>query len=158
MTESMIVFHDFWERRDERSNLNQDFDVDIVKVQKREEIKNELRTDVDKNMRTELEYLKLAIDGQKPKKKKKGKKKGKKGKKEKKEKDLTPNRTPESIVEELGMNGIMAAYPKRHFKDYWGSARIIGKFSCKFYSIVQLCYACTKFTGLPHGTIMERSS
>ena len=101
MKESMIVFHDFWEDRDGKNNPHQEFDADIVKAEKRKELKEEVRVDVDVSMRKELDFLKLAIDGQKPKKdkrKKKGKGK-KKNKKDRKEKDLTPNRTPESIFE-----------------------------------------------------------
>ena len=45
------------------------------------------------------------------KKRKKGKKGQKKGKK-KKDKDLTPDRTTESLFEELVVNGIIKSYPK----------------------------------------------
>ena len=45
------------------------------------------------------------------KKRKKGKKGQKKGKK-KKDKDLTPDRTTESLFEEMVMNGIIKQYPK----------------------------------------------
>lgn len=129
MHESMVIYHDFWERRDDKANLNQEFDSDIVRAEKRKELKDELRVEVDESMRKEVDYLKLSIDGQKPKKKKKkkkGKKKGKKGKK-KKEKDLTPNRTLESIFEELAMNNILQSYPQVQMKDYWGSVRFIGE-------------------------------
>ena len=45
------------------------------------------------------------------KKRKKGKKGNKKGKK-KKDKDLTPDRTTESLFEELVMNNVIKPYPK----------------------------------------------
>ena len=45
------------------------------------------------------------------KKRKKGKKGSKKGKK-KKDKDLTPDRTTESLFEELVMNNVIKPYPK----------------------------------------------
>ena len=45
------------------------------------------------------------------KKRKKGKKGSKKGKK-KKDKDLTPDRTTESLFEEMILNGIIKQYPK----------------------------------------------
>lgn len=100
MNESMVMFHDFWELRDDKNNLHQEFDMDIVKAEKRKELKEELRVDVDVSMRKELDYLKLAIDGQKPKKERKTKGTRKKNdKKGHNEKDLTPNRTVESIFE-----------------------------------------------------------
>ena len=48
------------------------------------------------------------------KKRKKGKKGQKKGKK-KKDKDLTPDRTTESLFEELVVNGIIKCYPKVNY-------------------------------------------
>ena len=48
------------------------------------------------------------------KKRKKGKKGQKKGKK-KKDKDLTPDRTTESLFEELVVNGIIKSYPKVNY-------------------------------------------
>ena len=45
------------------------------------------------------------------KKRKKGKKGSKKGKK-KKDKDLTPDRTTESLFEELVMNNVIKSYPQ----------------------------------------------
>ena len=45
------------------------------------------------------------------KKRKKGKKGSKKGKK-KKDKDLTPDRTTESLFEELVMNNVIKPYPQ----------------------------------------------
>ena len=74
-------------------------------------------------MRQELKNLKMAVDkdkGKKGGKKKSGKKKGKKGKKGKKsgkkkgkkEKDLTPDRSIESLYEELVEQGVLARTPK----------------------------------------------
>ena len=54
------------------------------------------------------------------KKRKKGKKGSKKGKK-KKDKDLTPDRTTESLFEELVMNNVIKAYPKVGLKEYLGN-------------------------------------
>ena len=48
------------------------------------------------------------------KKRKKGKKGSKKGKK-KKDKDLTPDRTTESLFEELVMNNVIKPYPQVKF-------------------------------------------
>ena len=73
-------------------------------------------------MRQELKNLKMAVDKDKGKKgkKKSGKKKGKKGKKGKKsgkkkgkkEKDLTPDRSIESLYEELVEQGVLTRTPK----------------------------------------------
>ena len=68
---------------------------------------------VDEQLRLELEALQSALDRDKARKGKKGKKAGKKGRrggkksKEKKEKDLTPDRTTESLFEELVTNGML---------------------------------------------------
>lgn len=50
---------------------------------------------------------------------KKARRTGKKGKK-KKEKDLTPDRTTESLFEELVVNGILVKYPEFSMKSYLG--------------------------------------
>lgn len=50
---------------------------------------------------------------------KKARRTGKKGKK-KKEKDLTPDRTTESLFEELVVNGIVVKYPEFYMKSYLG--------------------------------------
>lgn len=61
-----------------------------------------------------------AAKGKKVKKSgKKARRAGKKGKK-KKEKDLTPDRTTESLFEELVVNGIIVKYPEFYLKDYLG--------------------------------------
>merc|ERR1712157_197064 len=84
-------------------------------------------------MRQELKNLKLAIDRDKGKKGKKGKKSGKKkkkksgkGKKKKEEKDLTPDRSIESLYEELVMEGIMVRCPKVSLAEYEGEYSYIG--------------------------------
>lgn len=96
-------------------------------------------------MRQELENLKAAVEkegkkkkGKKDKKGKKGKKggkKGKKGKKEKgkkggkkgkkgkKEKDITSDRTPESLLEELCQAGICKRVAPISMQDYCGQYR-----------------------------------
>jgi SpoVK/Ycf46/Vps4 family AAA+-type ATPase len=79
------------------------------------EVEDIVRVQVDEIMREELENLKIALDKDKGKKGKKGKggkkgkkgKGGKKGKKGKKSKDLTADRTPESLYQELIKQGII---------------------------------------------------
>ena len=53
-------------------------------------------------------------------------KKGKKGKKGKKEKDLTPDRTIESLYEELAREGIIIKCPKVRLSDFMGDYRYTG--------------------------------
>ena len=60
------------------------------------------------------------------KKRKKGKKKASKKGKKKKDKDLTPDRTPESLFEELVLNGIIKNYPKTSLDSYLGEANFVG--------------------------------
>jgi SpoVK/Ycf46/Vps4 family AAA+-type ATPase len=116
-----------WMGRPEAHNLQQRHDVELIKASKRIEIDAEIRVRVDELMREELKNLKLAIekDKGKGKKGKKGKKKGKKGKKgkgkkKKGEKDLTPDRTIESLYEELAQEGVIKKYPKTRISDYIG--------------------------------------
>lgn len=97
--------------------------LDMIKIEKQAEVEAELRKIVDKMLREELEILQAALDrdrakkGKKSKrssKKKKGRRGGKKSKK-KKEKDLTPDRTLESLFEELVTNGMYNFYKLKSF-------------------------------------------
>lgn len=83
---------------------------------------------MDEQLRAELELLQAALDrdrakkgkkGKKGSKKKKGRRAGKKGKK-KKEKDLTPDRTLDSLFEELITNGIIKKYPETPLSAFLG--------------------------------------
>ncbi|KAM9305637.1 dynein regulatory complex protein 11 [Gastrophryne carolinensis] len=107
------TYKSVWQNRDESWNLHQKHDIELIKEDKRKEVEEEIRIQVDELMRQELQNLKLAVDRDKSKKKKgkkggKKKKKGKKsGKKKKKEKDLTPDRTIDSLYEELVTEGLL---------------------------------------------------
>jgi hypothetical protein len=99
-------FNRVWKRNQaDKANLHQKHDSEMIKRDKRLEVEDELRLEVDELMREELKNLKAAVEGggKKGKKEKKAKKskKDKKGKKGKKEKDLTEGRTPESLYKEL---------------------------------------------------------
>eukprot|EP00041_Stephanoeca_diplocostata_P018551 m.389136 g.389136 ORF g.389136 m.389136 type:complete len:852 (-) comp21047_c0_seq2:131-2686(-) len=115
----------------DRANVPQKHDRDIVKTNKRKEVEDALRLQVDELMREELKNLKAAVEGGKEKKGKakkgKGKKGGKKGKgkgkKGKAKKDPTADRTPESIFEELAREGIAKHVPER------GMASLVGQYS-----------------------------
>lgn len=77
-------------------------------------------------MRAELDLLQIALDkdkalkGKKSKKSKKKKARGSKKGKKKKEKDLTPDRTTESLFEELVSNGIIKKYPEVSIESFLG--------------------------------------
>lgn len=100
-------FNEVWRDKDEKMNTKQTYYADMLYAEKFNEVESELRKVVDEMMRQELDMLQAALDkdrAQKGKKSKKANKKtrrsGKKSKK-KKEKDLTPDRTTESLFEEL---------------------------------------------------------
>ncbi|KAL5266277.1 hypothetical protein ACHWQZ_G003637 [Mnemiopsis leidyi] len=134
--EASSTYEDIWKHRDETENFQQKYDAELIKELKRFEVEDEVRLLVDAQMREELKQLKEAIERDKGKKGKKGKKSGKKkggkkkdkkgGKKGKKDKDLTPDRTIESLYEELVKEGILVQYPKVKISDYMGEYSYLG--------------------------------
>ncbi|PIK45491.1 putative IQ and AAA domain-containing protein 1 [Apostichopus japonicus] len=135
-----LLYSAVWKERNEENNFNQKSDSELIKEQKRIEVETEIRSQVDELMRQELKNLKLKgkgkkgkkgkksgkKSGKKKKKKKSGKKSGKKGKKGKKEKDLTPDRTMDSLYEELVREGILVRCPKFTLCDYLGDYSYLG--------------------------------
>ncbi|XP_054836723.1 dynein regulatory complex protein 11 [Eublepharis macularius] len=127
-------YKDVWQNRDEGWNFSQEYDPELIKEEKRKEVEEEIRVQVDELMRQELKNLKLAVDRETEKKAKKGKKgkgrrKGKKGgrkKKTKKDKDLTPDRTIDSIFKELVEEGILIRAKKVKLSDYVGEYSYLG--------------------------------
>ncbi|XP_069502115.1 IQ and AAA domain-containing protein 1-like [Ambystoma mexicanum] len=118
-----------WRKRDEKQNFNQEYEAELVKEEKRKEVEAEIRIQVDALMRQELETLKMAVDrdlGKARKGKKGGKKKGKKGGKKKKEKDLTPDRSLDSLYEELVLQGILKPAQNVHLMDFVGDFSYLG--------------------------------
>ncbi|VDI43111.1 dynein regulatory complex protein 11-like [Mytilus galloprovincialis] len=125
-----------WVTRDEKDNFSQRHDAELIKENKRKEVEEEVRVQVDELMRAELKNLKAAVDRDKgkkgkgkksgKKKKKKGKKSGKKGKKKKKDKDITSDRTIDSLYEELVREGIIVRTPQVKLSDYEGEYSYLG--------------------------------
>lgn len=122
----LFRFNDIWREKDETMNTKQTYYADMLYAEKFNEVESELRKVVDEMMRQELEMLQAALDkdrAQKGKKSKKASKKtrrsGKKSKK-KKEKDLTPDRTTESLFEELVANGVIKKYPEINLNSFLG--------------------------------------
>lgn len=98
----------------------------MIYTDKYAEAEWELRTIIDEMMRQELEMLQAALERDKTQKGKKSKKSTKKARrsgkksKKKKEKDLTPDRTTESLFEELVTNGIIRKIPETRLSSFLG--------------------------------------
>lgn len=119
-------FNDVWKEKDESMNPAQAYYKNMIYTDKYAEAERELRTVIDNMMRQELELLQAALErdrtqrGKKSKKNnKKARRSGKKSKK-KKEKDLTPDRTTESLFEELVTNGIIRKIPETRLSSFLG--------------------------------------
>ncbi|XP_052531853.1 dynein regulatory complex protein 11 [Tympanuchus pallidicinctus] len=120
-----------WQNRDEGRDFLQDHDPELIKAEKREEVEEEIRVQVDELMQQKLEDLKLAVDGEKSSKKKKGKKSEKKKKAGKKkiselEEDLTPDRTIDSLYKELAEEGVLIKAKPVNLSDYIGEYSYLG--------------------------------
>ncbi|KAI4472136.1 hypothetical protein MML48_1g01831 [Holotrichia oblita] len=115
-------YDDVWKNKDESSNPRQYHYAEIIEKEQMAGMEGELRKIVDDMMRAELQLLQEAFDrdrGTKGKKQKASKRGTKKSKK-KKEKDLTPDRTTDSLFEELVANGIIKKYPEVYFDEFKG--------------------------------------
>mmetsp|Transcript_27563 Transcript_27563/g.67781 ORF Transcript_27563/g.67781 Transcript_27563/m.67781 type:complete len:819 (-) Transcript_27563:1438-3894(-) len=160
-----------WQDIDESSNFFQKFDPDLVKKALKPVVFEEIRVEVDEEMRVLLENLKdmvaaerAAKSGKKGKKGKGKKGKGKKGKgkkgKDKKgkkgKKDPTADRSLESLYAELVSNKVIQAIPDRRIDDYVGDFNYLGATLEKAgivpdASMAQVRQACTEFGILPIG-------
>ncbi|XP_075773681.1 IQ and AAA domain-containing protein 1-like isoform X2 [Pelodiscus sinensis] len=128
ISEGSAEYQTVWGNQDELDNLEPHYELELMKAQQRKEVETELRLQVDELMREELQRLKLAVDreeGKSLKAKKSSKPKGKKGGK-KKEKDLTPDRTLDSLYEELVLQGILKQAPHVQLADYTGDFCYLG--------------------------------
>ncbi|XP_017844860.1 dynein regulatory complex protein 11 [Drosophila busckii] len=120
-------FNDTWRDKDEAGVLSQAAYEDMIYAEKYQEVELEFRRAVDDVMRQEIELLQTMVVGKKIKKSsKKTRRSGKKGKK-KKEKDLTPDRTTESLYEELVTNGIIRKYPEIKLKQFLGDKALTAR-------------------------------
>ncbi|XP_021561947.1 IQ and AAA domain-containing protein 1-like [Carlito syrichta] len=115
-----------WKNRYDRLYPGENFDSETLREAKRKEVEQEIRIQVDELMRQELKKLRLAVDKEeerpfKAPKKKPGKKTGKK-----KEKDLTPDRSVDSLYEELVTFGFLKKSETVTLKDYIGDCLYLG--------------------------------
>lgn len=125
LKETSRFYDDFWRTRDETHNVFQIHDENIIREEKRAEVYEEVRIQVDELLREELKNLKLVVDGQASKKSKKKGKKRKKGKKKKGEKDITADRSFESIYEELVMAGIIKPAANVRLREFLGEFPLV---------------------------------
>ncbi|XP_069317655.1 IQ and AAA domain-containing protein 1-like [Eulemur rufifrons] len=121
-----VEYLNLWKNRQESVHPSQNFDSETLREEKRKELEQEIRVQVDELMRQELRNLRLAVDKEeerplKPPKKKPGKKTGKK-----KEKDLTPDRSVDSLYRELVVFGLLKKSETVALKDYIGDCLYLG--------------------------------
>ncbi|KAM5303199.1 IQ and AAA domain-containing protein 1-like [Glossophaga mutica] len=115
-----------WKTQHDSTYPSQSFDPEALRAEKRKEMEQEIRIQVDELMRQELKNLRLAVDREedrpfKAPKKKNGKKAGRK-----KEKDLTPNRSMSSLFEELVVYGFLKKSETVALKDFVGDYLYLG--------------------------------
>ncbi|KAJ8723713.1 hypothetical protein PYW07_007693 [Mythimna separata] len=132
MTGANEEYEDIWKFKEDADNPHERYYKDMIEREKMVKIEQEIRRIVDELMRSELELLQAAYDrdraqkGKKSKKQQKKTRRGGKKNKKKKEKDLTPDRTTESLFEELVSNGIIRPYPLVKIDDYIGEKCYVG--------------------------------
>ncbi|XP_072753682.1 IQ and AAA domain-containing protein 1-like isoform X3 [Anoplolepis gracilipes] len=104
-------YQDVWRDKDESANPMQLPYRDMIEAEKTREVEDEIRVGVDQTIRGDIEALQAALDrdrgfkGKRAKKPQKRVRRSGKKNKRKKEKDLTPDRTTESLFEELLTQG-----------------------------------------------------
>ncbi|CAO2603641.1 IQ and AAA domain-containing protein 1-like, partial [Lemmus lemmus] len=130
---SLKIWSGMWKGRYDNKHPSQNFDSETLREEKRKEVELEIRAQVDELMRQELKNLRLAVDREegRPLKVPKvdeggGKKAGKKSGKKKKEKDLTPDRSVESLFEELVVIGLIKKCMLVTLSDYIGDCLYLG--------------------------------
>ncbi|XP_068405892.1 IQ and AAA domain-containing protein 1-like [Eschrichtius robustus] len=120
-------YTNLWKNRFDSLHPNQSFDSEILQVEKRKEVEQEIQIQVDELMCQELKNLRLAVDREEGRPSKPPKKKmGKKPEKRKKEKDLTPDRSVDSLFEELIIFGLLKKCETVALKDYVGDYLCLG--------------------------------
>ncbi|XP_054582235.1 IQ and AAA domain-containing protein 1-like isoform X2 [Eptesicus fuscus] len=119
-------YKNVWKNRPDHIHPDQSYDPKALRAEKRKELEQEIRIQVDELMRQELKNLRLAVDREEERpfkalKKKNGKKVGRK-----KEKDLTPNRSLASLFEELVVFGFIKKCKTVLLKDFIGDCLYLG--------------------------------
>ncbi|XP_076395728.1 dynein regulatory complex protein 11 isoform X2 [Megachile rotundata] len=124
-------YQEVWKNKDESVNVAQFPYINMIENDKTKEVENEVRITVDQDLRGDIEALQNALDRDKGFKGKRAKKtqkrirrSGKKNKK-RKEKDLTPDRTTDSLFEELLTQGIIKLHREISLHDFKGEKSFI---------------------------------
>ncbi|XP_076682815.1 dynein regulatory complex protein 11 isoform X2 [Andrena cerasifolii] len=119
-------YQQVWKNKDESMNMAQLPYIDMIESEKTREVEHEVRVVVDQALRGDIEALQSALDRDRGFKGKRAKKmqrrirrSGKKNKR-RKEKDLTPDRTTESLFEELLAQGIIKLHREIPLSDFKG--------------------------------------
>ncbi|XP_030132905.4 dynein regulatory complex protein 11 isoform X1 [Taeniopygia guttata] len=124
LEEGSSQYQVFWENRDNRLDFLQDHDPELIKGEERKEVEKEIRVQVDEVMREKLLRVKQAVDGETGLQGKAGKDKGGKSPVKKKiselERDLTPERTIDSLYQELAEEGLLIQVKNVNLSDYIG--------------------------------------
>ncbi|XP_063979762.1 dynein regulatory complex protein 11 [Diachasmimorpha longicaudata] len=126
LIQANLEYQDIWQGKDESENPWRLPYSDMVLSEKTQEIEEEVRIGVDNIIRDDIEALQAALDrdkghkGKRPKKAQKRMRRSGKKSKRKKEKDLTPDRTTESLFEELLTNGIIKLVPDIYLNSFKG--------------------------------------
>ncbi|KAG9430941.1 dynein regulatory complex protein 11 isoform X3 [Apis mellifera carnica] len=119
-------YQEIWKNKDETMNAAQLPYLDIIENETINEVENEVRITVDQALRGDIEALQNALDrdkgfkGKRPKKSQKRIRRSTKKNKKRKEKDLTPDRTTESLFEELLTQGIIKLHKEIPLNDFKG--------------------------------------
>nr|XP_012229664.1 PREDICTED: IQ and AAA domain-containing protein 1 [Linepithema humile]XP_012229666.1 PREDICTED: IQ and AAA domain-containing protein 1 [Linepithema humile]XP_012229667.1 PREDICTED: IQ and AAA domain-containing protein 1 [Linepithema humile] len=119
-------YQDVWKDKDESANPMQLPDRDMIEAEKMREVEDEVRVVVDQAMRGDIEALQVALDkdrgykGRRSKKPQKRVRRSGKKNKRKKEKDLTPDRTTESLFEELLTQGVIKLHREVSLDEFKG--------------------------------------
>ncbi|XP_031236038.1 IQ and AAA domain-containing protein 1-like isoform X2 [Mastomys coucha] len=120
-------YMNMWKTRYDNKHPSQNFDSETLREEKRKQVEMEIRAQVDELMRQELKNLRLAVDREETRPLKSLKKKGgKKSGKKKKEKDLTPERSVDSLFEELVVVGLIKKSVLVTLSDYIGDCFYLG--------------------------------
>ncbi|XP_026217100.1 dynein regulatory complex protein 11-like isoform X2 [Anabas testudineus] len=120
VAEGHRLYKDVLRFRDNRQVIN----LQLLREEKRREVEQEVRVQVDELMRAELSNLKLVVDRTKMKTRTRNKEKKKK--KTKKKKDLTADRSLQSLCEELILNEFLIKPQTVRLSEFIGEFSYLG--------------------------------
>ncbi|KAL9847961.1 dynein regulatory complex protein 11 [Geothlypis trichas] len=131
LEEGSSQFQVFWENRDNKADFLQDHDPELIKAGERGEVEEEIRVQVDEVMQEKLLRVKEAVDGETgPGQVKAAKEKASRAPVKKKiselEKDLTPNRTIDSLYQQLAEERLLIQVKNVNLSDYMGYYDCLG--------------------------------